>query len=401
MLNNFTNKIYNLLYSYPIIKIKYFIAKYILYIKHLLSNNKKQTIYADIVIIDDVFPSKFSLFRYIEYLEYLKYFKNIKIICTGESLPWIEKERTLDEVVNEFTHNFPEFSKNIIIDTKREVTFKAKLVYVNFYNNLKKFYMHNINNLPFIVNLYPGGGFELYNRKIDHSLKLFLSSNLCYQVITTQFLIKNYLINNNICNKNKITNIFGVVTSNNTFHKKTKIRYGFHKKILDICFVAYKYTQTGHDKGYDIVVDVAKKICKIKTNIHFHIVGSFTKEDIDVSEIKNNIFFYGKQNCDWLTRFYQDKDIIISPNIPFVLTKGSFDGFPTGSVIEAGYQGVAMLVTDELNMNNNMFINNQELIIIRPNIEDIVNKILYLYNNYIYKRNIRIRNEKNTNNLFI
>ena len=73
-------------------------------------------------------------------------------------------------------------------------------------------------------------------------------------------------------------------------------------------------------------------------------------------------------------------DIIVSPNRPFKLGEGSFDGFPTGACTEAMINGVALICTDELNMNIK-FNNKQEIIIIKPEIKDLVNEVEELYNN--------------------
>ena len=43
-------------------------------------------------------------------------------------------------------------------------------------------------------------------------------------------------------------------------------------------------------------------------------------------------------------------DLIISPNVPFVLASGAFDGFPTACCMEAALSGTAMFVTDELKL---------------------------------------------------
>ena len=73
-------------------------------------------------------------------------------------------------------------------------------------------------------------------------------------------------------------------------------------------------------------------------------------------------------------------DIIVSPNRPFKLSKGSFDGFPTGSCTEAMINGVALICTDELKMNIK-FDNKKEIIIIKPEIEDLEKEVEELYNN--------------------
>jgi glycosyltransferase involved in cell wall biosynthesis len=135
-----------------------------------------------------------------------------------------------------------------------------------------------------------------------------------------------------------------------------------NKATLDICFCAGKYMPKGLDKGYDVFIALAHLLSKKYDFIKFHVIGGFDAEDIDVSEIKDKIEFYGYQKFENLESIFKGIDIIISPNKPFVLNKGSFDGFPLGTVVEPALNGVLAIVTDELNQNTN-FINNKELII--------------------------------------
>ena len=110
-------------------------------------------------------------------------------------------------------------------------------------------------------------------------------------------------------------------------------------------------------------------------------VGSFDKDVIDVSKIRERIAFYGTQPTEWFKDFYKNKDIIISPNIPFMLLPGSFDGFPTGCVIEAGLNEVAMFVTDELDMNKNWFEDGKEIVIIKPSPKFITKTVEFYLKN--------------------
>lgn len=68
----------------------------------------------------------------------------------------------------------------------------------------------------------------------------------------------------------------------------------------------------------------------------------------------------------------------MSPNIPFVLSKGAFDGFPTGSCVEAGLRKVAVFCTDELKLNNH-FTDNKEIVIIPHDADSIVRIIEAFY----------------------
>jgi hypothetical protein len=59
-------------------------------------------------------------------------------------------------------------------------------------------------------------------------------------------------------------------------------------------------------------------------------------------------------------------DAILSPNVPFVLAKGFFDGFPTGACMEAGICGVPVICTDELELNTELK-DGHDIIIVKPN----------------------------------
>ena len=80
------------------------------------------------------------------------------------------------------------------------------------------------------------------------------------------------------------------------------------------------------------------------------------------------------QNYQNLQSLFRKMDIIISPNKPFVLCEGCFDGFPLGAVVEAVLNGVVAIVSDELN-ENQYFENFKDLIICKPNEESVLEHI--------------------------
>lgn len=102
-------------------------------------------------------------------------------------------------------------------------------------------------------------------------------------------------------------------------------------------------------------------------------------------------FFYGSQEQQWFNEFYLDKDILISPNIPNQIYEGSFDGFPTGCASDAALREVAIFCTDPLNLNNGRFIDSEEIVIILPEAEDIVAKVISYYDNPDKLRKLAIK----------
>ena len=116
-------------------------------------------------------------------------------------------------------------------------------------------------------------------------------------------------------------------------------------------------------------------------NVYFHVVGGFDESVLDVSELEGRIFFYGKQQGEWFDYFYQDKDAILSPNVPDVLAPGAFDGFPTASCTEAALREVAILATDPLQMNEGRFVQGEEIDILPHEAELWTEKVEYYLQN--------------------
>ena len=261
--------------------------------------------------------------------------------------------------------------------------FRNKIAIITFLQNTKK----NLEiiekyQIPFIFTLYPGGGFILNNEESDEKLRSIFKSKYFRKVIVTQKITYDYLIKNKFCKEEEIEFIYGIVTPENILQTniENKVYYKKGKETFDLCFVAHKYCEKGIDKGYDLFIDVAKKMSKKHRNIKFHVVGGFDENDIDITEIKDKIKFYGIQSSEELINLYKNMDVIISPNRPFKLSKGSFDGFPTGSCTEAMINKVVLMCSDELKLNTK-FEDGKEIIIIKTETDDIVEKVENLYKN--------------------
>lgn len=344
-----------------------------------------------LIIFDDVFPSVYSPFRYEEYTEYMKQIKSVYVFSTGASLNALNEERDLEEVVKQFETENPEFSGKVFelneTNIKKLDEIKNKIAIITFIRNVQSEMFDNLAileeyNIPFIFTLYPGGGFKLNDSECDAKIKRICGSKCFKKVIVTQKITYDYLINNNLCKENQIEFIYGIVTPKKILENdiKEKKYYNRDKNSFDVCFVAHKYSEKGKDKGYDLFIETARKIAKKHKDVKFHVIGGFNEEDIDISDFKDRIEFYGIKSSDWLHDFYKNMDLIISPNRPFILSKGSFDGFPTGSCTEAMISGVTLLCTDELKLNVE-FVDKKEIIIVKPEVEDIEEKIEELYNN--------------------
>ncbi len=365
-------------------------------IEILNASHDSNYIKKDLLIIDNVFPSEVSGFSYIEITEYLKNIESSLCLATGELIGAVD-DKKIEDVINNYKVKNREIGNKVCYKNSALLnTVTSKLAYFIFLNTI---YVNieyiEKKKIPFIFELYPGGAMLFDDSKCDNMLRRVMKSKYFKKVIVTQDAIKDYLLKKKFCKESQIENIFGVVMKidDDVLRYKRKYFYGYNKESLDIVFMAHKYCQYGKDKGYDTFIETAKQICKKNKNIYFHIVGNFTADDIDVSDIKDYIIFHGKLSLNDFNNFFEDKDIIISPNIPNILASGAFDGFPTASVTEASLREVAMFVTDPFGMNNGRFIEKKEIEIIEPNSEFIYKLIEFYYENP-YKLKLLSKNGK-------
>ena len=349
----------------------------------------------DIVLFDGMFP-KNGDFRFCEFDAYMKNFNSICAITNGTDMKlacnkinYIEKE-----IKKELT-NYNKLKNEECIYYARGNTDKtdfsvfdfdkAKLIYTVFLRQIYDIIVINGIKKPFVFTLYPGGSFAIDDYKSDKMLRAIFLSPYFRKVIVTQKITYDYLMYKNFCPKEKIEYIFGGVITTSYFNRnylKEKKYFFRDKKCMDICFVARKQTEFGEDKGYDTFIETAKILHKKNKNIYFHVVGANWKyTDINIDQIKSVIRFYGYLNTEQLNEFYKDKDIILSPNKPFVFGKGYFDGFLTGCVVEATLHYVCAFVSDELELNNNKYINHHDIEIISPDAEKYAEVVEYYYSN--------------------
>jgi glycosyltransferase involved in cell wall biosynthesis len=299
-------------------------------------------------------------------------------------------------VIAEYEVNYPEFQQRVInFSTMKRI--HSKLVYLIFLNNAYSF-LEDISEAgsPFVFTLYPGGGFQLNDTTSDKKLRTIFLSPYFKKVIVTQKVTYDYLVCNKFLTPDKIAFIYGGVVP--VTKKSQKKRYRVEKKTFDICFVANKYMQQGIDKGYDTFIEVVKKMQNI-SDIRFHVVGSFSEIDIDAGELANQINFYGMKERSFFKSFYPYMDIILSPNIPFALAPGAFDGFPTGCCVEAALHGVAVFCTDIMGQNL-VFSDRDDIVLITNNSEMIVQDVLYYYHNLAELYKIAMNGEKKFRQIF-
>jgi len=343
----------------------------------------------DLAIIDNAISHAHSAFRMQEFIYYLEEFNDLRIFFSSGALGLFDGEKTVDELIADFKRKSPEYS-GMIKRLESDTIINARVLYMDFldnaYSNIERIEQLGI---PFVFTLYPGGGFGLHIAESDRMLKRVISSPCFRKVIATQKVTYDYLLTKHFCRPDQIKFIFGVVTPLKQIETEYtgKKHYGIDKNNLDICFVTDDNIKKGIDQGYDIFIDVAHQLCQHHDNINFHVVGGIDAHEIDVSDLKGKITFYGKRGMEWFNGFYKDKDIILSLNIPRTMYPGSFDGFPTGSCVDAGLRKTAIFCTDEIGLNakalssRNEFVEGEEIVILPRDAGKITSMIERYYNN--------------------
>lgn len=344
-----------------------------------------------LAILDNYFPNIMTAFRVAEFNYYLNKFPDAIIYSSSSEFA---------QQYTNYSKIYPQNAKNIK-SFKKAYLKNHNLAYFVFLDNARYFlpYLEKYN-VPFVMTLYPGGGFLLNDAKSDRELKKVLISNNCQKIITTQKVTEEYVKSLNLIPSNKVEYIYGVVLPQSYFtHNIPRVYYDMHKPQLDICFVAFKYVPFGLNKGYDIFIEVAKKISQIMPNARFHVVGNFDASDINIDDIAAKISFYGSQPTHFFHNFYSTMDIIISPSRPISLYQGSFDGFPTGCCVEASLSGVAMFCTDIFKLNY-YYEDGVEICIVQLSADDIIERVSYYYHNPQALADLAMRGQQKSKELY-
>lgn len=309
-----------------------------------------------LIILDEIFPALYSGFRIAEFNSILQHFPSAILYS----------DRIYRVDFRTYARLYPALARRVRRFSSR-LRLNGAAAYVVFLQNIFQ-YLDRIEEarLPFAFELYPGGWLLLDDPTSDAKLSRVFGSPFFRKVIVTQNVTRDYLLRKKFCRPDQIEFIFGVVVASDVLGHAadSRLRYELNKETLDICFVAYKNVARGADKGYDRFVEAARIIGSRYSQVGFHVVGPFTEHDVDVSELRGRISFYGPQPPSFFPRFHARMDIILSPNVPSVLGPGAYDGFPTGSCIEAAFCGTAMFVTDELGMNEGRFKEGEEIVIV-------------------------------------
>ena len=145
---------------------------------------------------------------------------------------------------------------------------------------------------------------------------------------------------------------------------------------LRILFMAHRYMPNAEDKGFPIFQEVALELIRKYSDVFFDIIGDFGVKDLDFDSSIERFKFHGILEEKEFGRVLNETHIILSPNQPFILNPGAYDGFPLGSCIIASIFNNALVTSDYFSEAKNYnLIEDIDFLKIEPKKEKIIPKV--------------------------
>lgn len=296
-----------------------------------------------VAVYDDLFPFPVSGFRLTEYDEILRMLPRSAVFSTLASLEWLGAADRRDDIVAQWRTQHPEWSDRLRIVNGPEELPSAEGYYTIFLNNA--FDLAPVveqRRSRFSFTLYPGGGLALADEYSASKLERVLRSPALDRVIVTQPVVREHLLTRWGFPEERIVYAFGVVVPP---RPQLPLRPSSDRPALG--FVAHKYHPQGLDKGLDIYVDAARLLAERGVRLQCHLVGPWERHDVaDVDGV--DWVLHGAVDSARLPELLREIDVCVFPTRAGQLGAGSFDGYPTGSAIEAGLAGCLVVTTNPL-----------------------------------------------------
>ena len=331
-----------------------------------------------LAVLDDLFPHPMSGIRLEEFSSYLDEMPEVSVSvhCDGGAFHLVGGARPVEVIVAE---HLAAHSRHIgrVHPLRPGQLPDADAYYAVFLHNIAR-YLNEIerSQKPFAFTLYPGGGFRVNDKWSDEALDRVCNSPFLRSIIVTQRYTLDYLVKRHALPDSKICSLHGGVIPRSAFSPpNNRKHFGIDKEVLEIGFVANRYTPQGQDKGYDLFVETARALSRNGVSALYHVVGPWDATIVPLDDLSARFVFHGFVSTEKLRELGQTLDLILSPNRPDVLANGAFDGFPTGSCVAAGLQEAAIFCTDVLRENTD-YRDGVDLVLVEPSVNDIVRRLL-------------------------
>jgi hypothetical protein len=316
-----------------------------------------------VLILDDFFPNLLTGYRVAEYNALMRESGAVRVLSSATDF---------DEQHARYAARYPEFAARVQrFDPATSAPRAGEVVYLNFLNNAHRFLPWiERHGVPFAFTLHPGGGFGIGADFSDAWLARVLASPLLRHIVTTQPISELYLLDFTARRGIALpprTAIPGGPANDLYFDAAAPAHGPYHgegKALLDIAFVAEKYMDGGHNKGWPAFAAAALALADLP-QVRIHVVGGMTAEDADLGALGDRVRFHGRMETADLQRFLAGIDIAVSLSRPGVLHAGNFDGFPTGTSVEASLAGAAIVASDAL-LQNPGYVDGESIVLVEP-----------------------------------
>lgn len=320
-----------------------------------------------LLILDDFFPNQLSGFRIAEFNGLFRAFPNAHCASVSADFP---KARLA------YARRYPAFANRVSVFVGR-VPEETELVYCVGLNTLEYYRPFlELQNVPFVLELYPGFGLRLNDAESDGRLDAAIRSKCFRKVIVTQINALEYVQRKFRLPASQVIYKYGFVADDTFWPNPPRPRVDDGR--LELAFVAHKYTPAGRDKGYDVFIDTARQLQEaLPGRVGFHVVGPWDSSDYPLGSLRpgRDIFFHGSRTQPFFRTLHQGIDAVVSPNRANVAGRGAFDGFPTASVVDAMMCGATAFITDPLRLNHELRTT-REFVLIEPDADSTAGAIL-------------------------
>lgn len=341
-----------------------------------------------LLVVDDYFPNLLTGFRVAEFTHYLRVFPGMQIASTAPDFAALHAayaERHADVAAQ-------------VVPWSPDSFRSARAVSLTFLNNAHHWVDElDRHSVPFVFTLYPGGGFELGEARSMAKLKRVLASPMLRSVVATQPVTVETL--RPLC-RVPVLELPGLVISPAYLAADAVRRPPAAGEGLRICFAAYRYDAGGRSKGYPEFIAVASELARRRSDLRFAVAGNFSASDWPIPEhLAPRLSFVGPLPTQELRQFFLGQDVMVAPTMRFALTGTEFDGFPTGSCVEASLCGVAIICSDELEQNRH-YEDGREIMICKPEAASIIGPLEALARNPDRATQIGKRGQQRTGTLY-
>jgi lipopolysaccharide transport system ATP-binding protein len=314
-----------------------------------------------IAIIDDWFPSLTTGFRVAEFVDHLKSFPDLTVFSSSPAF---------DRDYAQFATCYPDVAQRVR-PMNMEALSRANAAWLVFLNNAFTWVQAlEQYRIPFVFTLYPGGGFNLNDPQSEMKLARVLASPLLRGVVATQPITADELRRMHCAVP--IYNIPGVVVDPARVARSAPRSPDAEPRPVGVCFAGYRYETGAASKGYPEFIAAAEALAYLLPDIRFTIIGNISPQDWPIAPaLRGRVTFRGALSADAMHACLLEQDIMVAPSRRFARTGREFDGFPTGTAVEASLCGALIVASDELRQNR-AYLAGEEIIVVEPVVEELV-----------------------------